>query len=69
MTAQKSHDNRPDPQPSSVELPGADPIGPITMPKRSLIGSRAFALVGSASVLAVAVMATEECSTWHTISA
>jgi hypothetical protein len=33
-----------------------DPIGPITMPKRTLIGARAFALVGAASVLTVGVI-------------
>ncbi|MDX6260813.1 MAG: hypothetical protein QOH84_2501 [Kribbellaceae bacterium] len=64
MTAQNAQDDLLDPPPTDV-----DPIGPIDLPKRSRVGSRALALVGSASVLAVAVMAVEDCSTWHTISA
>jgi hypothetical protein len=42
----------------------ADPIGPITLPKRSLIGSRAMALVGAAGVLAIGAMElTDTCGT------
>lgn len=45
------------------ELPAAqpsddresDPIGPITLPRRSKIGGRALALVGTASVASLAV--------------
>jgi hypothetical protein len=45
-----------------------DPIGPITFPKRSRIGARALALVGTASVLAVGVIElTDGCTTLTTI--
>lgn len=65
MTAQHQHDeNRPADQSDST-----DPIGPITLPKRSRIGSRALALVGTASVAAIAVHAfADHCTTLTTIA-
>ena len=56
---------------SSVPRPSdpgtVDPIGPVTLPKRSRIGSRAFALVGTASVAALAVHAFADGTTLTTI--
>jgi hypothetical protein len=64
MTAQHPKDEHHDP----AEAGQADPIGPITTPKRSLIGSRALALVGATSFAAVAVQViTDGCSTITTI--
>lgn len=46
-----------------------DPLGPITLPKRSKIGARAMALVGTVglSAFAAAVAASDLGSTWPTI--
>ncbi|WBQ06033.1 hypothetical protein [Kribbella sp. CA-293567] len=65
MTAQQS---RPEERPADLTKKHADPIGPITLLTRSLIGSRAFALVGAASVIAVVVTDTCDPGTLHTIS-
>ncbi|WP_020391548.1 hypothetical protein [Kribbella catacumbae] len=63
MTAQNPYDEPRDPQPTS----STDPLGPITLPKRSRVGARAFALVGAASVLAAgALELVENCPTWPT---
>ncbi|MEU4606563.1 hypothetical protein AB0F43_26525 [Kribbella sp. NPDC023972] len=69
MTAQhhnSHHDEQPDVQPQPA---GTDPIGPITLPKRSKIGARAMALVGTVglSAFAAAVAADGLASTWPTI--
>jgi hypothetical protein len=49
---------------------GIDPVGPIDLPRRSLLGSRASALVGMVGVAAFGVaMGTYAQSTWPTISA
>ncbi|MFI5711243.1 hypothetical protein [Kribbella sp. NPDC051620] len=50
MTAQQNPPTDPHIQLTDEQ---ADPIGPISLPKRSRIGSRALALVGAASVLAL----------------
>jgi hypothetical protein len=66
MTAQNTHDDQPEPhhQPEA-----ADPVGPIQIPLRSRLGSRANALVGLVGVAAFGiVMATDGSSTWPTIS-
>jgi hypothetical protein len=53
MTAQHNqHDDELEPR--QAEQP--DPIGPITLPKRSKVGRRAMALVGTASVAALGVI-------------
>ncbi len=64
MSAQHPHeDNLP------ADPGNADPIGPISLPKRSRIGSRALALVGTASVAAIAVHAfADHCTTLTTIA-
>jgi hypothetical protein len=69
MTAQNTHDNQYDPLSTTADRHGTDPIGPVQMPNRSRVGSRALALVGSASVLTVALMAVEDCITQTTVSA
>lgn len=67
MTAQHRNDEHRDPGP--IEGDQIDPIGPISPPQRSRIGSRALALVGTASVAALAVHAVlDACSTDTTIS-
>jgi hypothetical protein len=44
-----------------------DPLGPITLPKRGKVGARAFALVGTASVAAMAFHAfADGCTTFTT---
>ena len=65
MTAQH-HDDLYDAEP---QTDGIDPIGPITLPKRSKVGARAMALVGTVgmSTFALAVAATDYTSTWPTI--
>lgn len=65
MTAQNSHDDQQHPQ---VADTGTDPVGPINLPLRSRLGSRANALVGIVGGAAAfgIVMATD--STWPTIS-
>jgi hypothetical protein len=47
-----------------------DPLGPITLPKRSKVGARAMALVGTLglSTFAVAAISNDIYSTWPTIS-
>jgi len=68
MTAQNPH-HQPDPRPTDAGQPETDPVGPITVPKRSRIGARAYALVGAASVLGVGLIeATDVCSTWPNTS-
>ncbi|WP_328330229.1 hypothetical protein OHA70_08195 [Kribbella sp. NBC_00382] len=70
MTAQHTHDDQLEPQhqPDGAES-GTDPVGPIHLPLRSRLGSRANALVGVVGVAAFGiVMATDGCSTWPTIS-
>ncbi|GAA0579119.1 hypothetical protein HPO96_13650 [Kribbella sandramycini] len=64
MTAQHHDDQH---SPPTEACP--DPLGPITLPKRSKIGARAFALVGSLGMtaFAVAAVANDHCSTWPTI--
>ncbi len=61
MTAQPT--NHEDQQPVDDQI---DPIGPITFTKRSRIGARAFALVGTASVFAVGVIELADTCTTHT---
>jgi hypothetical protein len=64
MSAQHPHDENLPADPDNV-----DPIGPITPPKRGRIGSRALALVGTASVAAIAVHAfADHCTTSTTIA-
>jgi hypothetical protein len=53
MTAQQHTDDNL----ASADAGQADPIGPVTLPQRSKIGSRALALVGTASVATLAVHA------------
>ena len=66
MTA---HEENADIQQQAPE--GTDPLGPIMMPKRSKIGARAMALVGTVglSAFAAAVAAGDLGSTWPTIEA
>lgn len=67
MTAQNSRDEQIEPCPAASEHTGTDPLGPISLPKRSRVGGRAFALVGAASVLAVgALQVLDACETLHT---
>lgn len=61
MTAQHPND-LPTPLPANAEQ--TDPIGPVTLPVRTKIGSRALALVGTASLAALAAHAfIDGCST------
>ncbi len=60
MTAQHPHDE------ALPATPDSDPIGPITLPKRSKAGARALALVGTASVAAMAVHALVDTCTTNT---
>jgi hypothetical protein len=66
MTAQHKHDEVDVPQQTTE---ATDPLGPITLPKRSKIGARAMALVGTVglSAFAAAVAASDLGSTWPTI--
>jgi hypothetical protein len=66
MTAQH-HEEQPDVQQPTPD--GTDPIGPIMLPKRSKVGSRAMALVGTVglSTFAAAVAGSVLDSTWPTI--
>ncbi|MDX6282261.1 MAG: hypothetical protein QOH03_3332 [Kribbellaceae bacterium] len=57
MTAQHRDDESLTQAPVHVDQ--ADPIGPVTTPIRSKIGSRALALVGTASFSALAMMVCE----------
>ncbi|MFI5711244.1 hypothetical protein [Kribbella sp. NPDC051620] len=54
MTTQQ---NLPEDQHCQLTDDQADPIGPITMPGVGWIGSRALALIGAASVLALGINA------------
>jgi len=47
-----------------------DPLGPITLPKRTKVGARAMALVGTVgmSAFAIAAVSNDINSTWPTIS-
>jgi hypothetical protein len=64
MTAQHNQpEDQVDVQPVDEQ---PDPIGPITFPKRSRIGSRAYALVGTASALAIGVIELADTCTTHT---
>ncbi|GAA0579112.1 hypothetical protein HPO96_13655 [Kribbella sandramycini] len=51
------------------DLNATDPLGPIALPKRSKIGARALALVGTVGMgtFALAVAVEDTCSTWPTI--
>jgi hypothetical protein len=66
MTAQHKQDEVDVPRQTTE---GTDPLGPITLPKRSKIGARAMALVGTVglSAFAAAVAASDLGSTWPTI--
>ena len=62
MTAQHPYDETLAPR--STEPDQTDPIGPVTLPIRSRIGSRAMALVGTASLAALAAhVFIDGCST------
>lgn len=67
MTAQH-HAAQPDVQSTTPDT--TDPLGPITLPKRTKIGARALALVGTVgmSTFAVAAISNDVASTWPTIS-
>ncbi|MEU4391897.1 hypothetical protein [Kribbella sp. NPDC023855] len=66
MTVHDRNDDR-DPRPTGGDQ--IDPLGPISPPKRSRIGSRALALVGTASVATMAVhTVVDGCSTLTTIN-
>ncbi|MEV8374061.1 hypothetical protein AB0P21_15070 [Kribbella sp. NPDC056861] len=66
MTAHRNDVNR---EPLPAEAGETDPLGPIRPPMRSRIGSRALALVGAASVAALAVhVIVDGCSTDTSIS-
>jgi hypothetical protein len=66
MTAQH-HEDQLDAQPETTTDP--DPLGPITLPKRTRVGARAMALLGTVGLSAFgAVAATDVYSTWPTIS-
>jgi len=64
MTAQQLPS---DDRPADLIEDQADPIGPITMPKRTLIGARTYALVGAVGVFAAgAIELVDNCPTWPT---
>lgn len=67
MTAQH-HESQPDVQSTTPDT--TDPLGPITLPKRTKIGARALALVGTVgmSTFAIAAVSNDVASTWPTIS-
>ena len=61
MTAQHRTDENLDQRLADTDK---DPNGPVTLPKRSRLGSRALALVGTTSMAALAVHAfIDGCST------
>ena len=68
MTAQHQPESQPDAQSTAPDA--TDPLGPITLPKRTKIGARALALVGTVgmSTFAVAAISNDVASTWPTIS-
>lgn len=71
MTAQH-HTAKNQPEQPDVQLPiqdGTDPLGPIMLPKRSKVGARAMALVGTVglSAFAAAAAANVADSPWPTI--
>ena len=45
MTAQHQPESQPETQSTAPDA--TDPLGPITLPKRTKVGARAMALVGS----------------------
>lgn len=65
MAAQNHDDQTVDQPPTD----STDPLGPITLPKRSKIGGRALALVGTLgmSAFAIAAVSSDVCTTWPTI--
>jgi hypothetical protein len=66
MTAQHPNDENLDQRLAGTDQ--TDPIGPVTLPKRSKVGRRALALVGSTSLAVLAVHNfTDGCSTITTI--
>ena len=67
MTAQHN-ESQPDNQSTTPDA--TDPLGPITLPKRTKVGARAMALVGTVglSTFAIAAVGNELASTWPTIS-
>ncbi|MGY4767250.1 hypothetical protein ACXC9Q_10050 [Kribbella sp. CWNU-51] len=68
MTAQHQPESQPDAQSTAPDA--TDPLGPITLPKRTKVGARAMALVGTVglSTFAIAAVGNELASTWPTIS-
>ena len=68
MTAQDQPESQPDAQSTAPDA--TDPLGPITLPKRTKVGARAMALVGTVglSTFAIAAVGNELASTWPTIS-
>jgi hypothetical protein len=68
MTAQQ-HEEQPDIQPTTPDT--TDPLGPITLPKRTKVGARALALVGTVGMSTFAIAAVSNdmamASTWGTI--
>jgi hypothetical protein len=69
MTAQH-HDEHDLPEARTTATDATDPLGPITLPKRTKVGARAMALVGTLglSTFAIAAVSNDVCSTWPTIS-
>jgi len=67
MTA-KHDESQPDVPSTTPDA--TDPLGPITLPKRTKVGARAMALVGTVglSTFAIAAVGNELASTWPTIS-
>ncbi|TWD79931.1 hypothetical protein FB561_0997 [Kribbella amoyensis] len=61
MTAQPE-----DPRTAQADAAAPDPLGPVSLPKRGRIGARAMALVGTASVAAMAVHFVVDNCTTHT---
>lgn len=54
MSANARNDENRDQLPADTGTGTMDPIGPVTLPNRSLVGSRALALLGTASVATLA---------------
>jgi hypothetical protein len=73
MTAQQHHEVQPAIATGIATVADVvettDPIGPITLPKRTKVGARALALAGGIglSTLAIAAVSNEVASTWPTI--
>ncbi|MGW6279225.1 hypothetical protein [Kribbella sp. NPDC055071] len=67
MTAQ--HDTQQDPENQPTTTEATDPLGPIILPKRTKVGARALALVGTVGLSAVALASVVDgCITWTTIN-